>query len=222
MHVDRQKVKIVIYLSCLFFTAILIRFAYAVEDTYFKNQKLEIPIREVSVIVSKEGFFPNRLVVFRGEKVRFFLTSTIGGAQCFNIPSYNLFVSPAQSKVAEAEVYFDRAGIFPVNCPNNSMNARVVVLERAEDRKESERRGRVGHPVHIWMPKETPVEWQNSNRGNTAFSSQGGDYIDIDSFNERNSESMDQEEGKNFNNIKNLPDSKSNNQIGVGRTLASE
>ena len=37
----------------------------------------EPPTREVAVIVTKEGYYPRSLSVFEGERIKFFVTSTL-------------------------------------------------------------------------------------------------------------------------------------------------
>ena len=149
--------------------------AYALEETYFKPTTLDVPYREQAVIIGKEGFYPNRIIVFKGEKVRFFVTSVGVDAACFNIPDKSVFSSPVKDKIAEAEVFFDKVGVFQFNCPNNTFTGRVMVLEKGSDRDETARRGLASDVVKIWRPKETPSEWVQIKREDLKE-----DYIDLD------------------------------------------
>ena len=38
----------------------------------FKKKMFKTPLREVSIIVSDDGFYPNKIMAFQGEKVRFY------------------------------------------------------------------------------------------------------------------------------------------------------
>lgn len=144
--------------------ATLYQKAYALEETYFKGSTLDVPYREQAVIVGKEGFYPGRIVVFKGEKVRFFVTAVGVDSACFNIPDKNAFTSPGKDKIAETEVFFDKVGIFQFNCPNNTFTGRVIVLEKASDMAETKRRGLASDVVKVWRPKDTPSEWVQVKR----------------------------------------------------------
>lgn len=149
--------------------------AYAIQETYFKENSLDVPYREQAIIISKNGFYPNRLVVFKGEKVRFFVTSVGVDSACFNIPDKNVFSSPVNNKISETEVFFDKVGVFQFNCPNNTFTGRVMVLEKASDRQETERRGLASDVVKVWRPKETPSEWVQIKKSDLKE-----EYIDLD------------------------------------------
>jgi hypothetical protein len=56
--------------------------AWALQETYFLDKTLDVPYREQAVIVGKEGFYPNRIIVYKGEKVRFFVTSVGVDSAC--------------------------------------------------------------------------------------------------------------------------------------------
>ncbi len=149
--------------------------AYAIQETYYKGNTFDVPYREQAIIVGKEGYYPNRIIVYKGEKVRFFVTSAGVESACFNIPDKNVFSSPTKDKIAETEVFFDKVGVFQFNCPNNTFTGRVMVLEKASDREESQRRGLASDLVKVWKPKETPSEWVQIRREEIKE-----DYIDLD------------------------------------------
>lgn len=137
---------------------------FALEESYNNERSLDVPYRELAVIISKDGFFPNRLVVFKGEKVRFFITAVGFDSACFNIPDKNVFSSMASLKIVETETFFDKVGVFQFNCPNNSFTGRIMVLEKESDKKETKRRGLASDTIKIWEPKETPSEWVQIKR----------------------------------------------------------
>lgn len=157
-------------------SALLSHSAFAIQETYHKERKLDVPYREQAIIVGKEGFYPNRLTVFKGEKVRFFVTAVGVDSACFNIPDKNVFSTPLKDKIAETEVFFDKVGVFQFNCPNNTFTGRVMVLEKASDRLETERRGLASDIVKVWKPKDTPSEWVQIKREDLKE-----DIMDLDS-----------------------------------------
>ena len=148
----------------IFSTLVCSRAVFALEDSYNKDKSLDVPYREQAVIITKEGFYPNRLIVFKGEKVRFFVTAVGTDSACFNIPDKNIYTTANQAKIVEAETFFDKVGVFQFNCPNNTFSGRVMVLEKPSDREESQRRGLASDTVKIWKPKETPSEWVEIKR----------------------------------------------------------
>lgn len=152
---------------------------YALEDTYFTGQKLDVPMRENAIIVSDTGFYPNRIVVFRGEKVKFYVTNISESAQCFNIPDKNVYTTAQKGKIAEGEAFFDKSGVFLFNCPNTNFQGRVIVMEKAQDMMENTRRGLASDKVKIWKPKEEPSEWMEVSR--EEFKKKFGDIMDLDS-----------------------------------------
>lgn len=150
----------------------------ALEETYFNAQKLDVPMRENAIIVSDTGFYPNRIVIFKGEKVKFYVTNISENAQCFNIPDKNVFTTAQKGKIAEGEAFFDKSGVFVFNCPNSNFQGRLIVMEKAQDMAESARRGLASDKVKIWKPKEEPSEWMEISRED--FKSKFGDIMDLD------------------------------------------
>jgi len=66
-----MKPKIFISLILIGIVNFSVDETFALEESYNKDRSLEVPYREQAVILSKEGFYPNRITVFKGEKVRF-------------------------------------------------------------------------------------------------------------------------------------------------------
>jgi plastocyanin len=154
---------------------------FALEETYNKEKKLDVPYREQAIIVTKEGFYPNRLVAYKGEKVHFFVTAVGENSACFNIPSKNVFTTAHQGKIAEAETFFDKAGTYTFNCPNSSFSGRVMIIEKAADKDETIRRGLASDVIKVWQPKETPSEWVQIKRDELSKLKGMGDVMDLDS-----------------------------------------
>lgn len=154
--------------------------AFALEESYNKDKVFEVPYREQAVILSKEGFYPNRITVFKGEKVRFFITAVGVDSGCFNIPDKNIYTTANTQKITESEVFFDKVGVFQFNCPNNTYAGRVMVLEKPSDKDESKRRGLASDTVKVWKPKDTPSEWVQIRREELKDLKGMGDVMDLD------------------------------------------
>lgn len=110
------------------------------------------PTREVAIIVTKEGYYPKHLSVFEGEKVKFFVTSTVEEPNCLIVESHKVFMAANKGKVTEAEAVFEHAGEFAFYCPSSKNDGKVVVLKKQVPKREiaSEK----GNEASVWMPKE--------------------------------------------------------------------
>jgi plastocyanin len=110
------------------------------------------PLREVAVIVTKEGYYPKSLAVFEGEKVKFYVTSTVEAPDCLIVESHKVFMAANKGKVTEAETVFDKAGEFAFYCPSSKNDGKIVVLKKPQAKKReiaSEKNDSM-----VWTPKE--------------------------------------------------------------------
>jgi plastocyanin len=111
----------------------------------------KLPSREVSIIVTKEGYYPKSLSVFEGEKVKFYVTSTVEEPHCLIVESHKVFVAANKGKVTEAEAVFDKAGEFAFYCPSSKNDGRIVVLKKQTPKREVASES--GEKM-IWTPRE--------------------------------------------------------------------
>ena len=114
-------------------------------------KKLPVPTREMAIIVTKEGYYPKSISVFEGEKVKFFVTSTVEEPNCLIVESHKVFMAANKGKITEAEVVFDHAGEFAFYCPSSKNDGKVVVLKKQETKREvaSDK-----DQPSVWMPRE--------------------------------------------------------------------
>lgn len=142
-----------------------------------KDQKFSIPRREMAIIVTNEGYYPKSLAVFRGERVKFYITNTSEKPSCFVIKEKGVFLSANKGSITEAEVYFDKPGTIEFYCPSgvatrNSLGAhrtpagrhfnttysplvgKLQVLDKPSLRRKYEMKDNVLGRGGIWMPKE--------------------------------------------------------------------
>ena len=131
----------------LFFLSLLISTAWAE-----KPVKAERPVREIAVIVTKEGYYPKSISVFEGEKVKFFITSTLEEPHCMIVESHKVFMAANKGKVTEASVTFDKPGEFAFYCPSSKNDGKLVVLKKPSLKREvaSEKT----NAPSVWVPKE--------------------------------------------------------------------
>lgn len=115
----------------------------------FAQTKIQ-PVREISVIVTKEGYYPKSISVFEGEKVKFYVTSTVEEPHCMIVEAHKVFVAANKGKVTEAETTFDKAGEFAFYCPSSKNDGKIVVMKKVLPKREiaSEKKR------DVWMPRE--------------------------------------------------------------------
>lgn len=125
----------------LLITLLLMTSAWA--DTSVK------PMREVSIIVTKEGYYPKSISVFEGERIKFYVTSTVEDPNCMIVESHKVFLAANKGKITEGEAVFDKAGEFAFYCPSSKNDGKIVVLQKSKPKREiaSEKR-------NYWMPRE--------------------------------------------------------------------
>ncbi len=111
-----------------------------------EEKKLEKPTREISIIVTKEGYYPKSLSVFEGEKVKFFITSTVEDPSCVIVESHKVFMAATKGKITEGEAVFDKAGEFAFYCPSSKNDGKIVVLRKHQPKREI--------ASDVWMPRE--------------------------------------------------------------------
>jgi len=118
---------------------------------------LDHPLREISIIASETGYYPNSPVAFVGERVRFFVTTTTEDKRCLLLPEKNVFLSLEKGKIDEGEFVVMEPGIYKFHCPTGKMQGILTVLQHPVDKKRevaSEAESR----VKIWFPKDRPED----------------------------------------------------------------
>lgn len=132
---------------------------FATEYDHHSFKKFDYPERSFSIIVTPEGYYPDHLFAFEGEKIRFFVTSTLAEPQCMLLQSHDLFMSAKLGKVTEGELVFDKPGEFSYYCPGFQGRGKIVVLGKNEAKKEKLKttpvnRSLASEVVEEWVPKD--------------------------------------------------------------------
>lgn len=112
------------------------------------------PHREYSVIVTENGYYPEKMIAFAGETVRFFVTSTLKAPSCFILSEKKLFLSAHMGRVTEGIGVFEHPGEYEFHCPGQNIKGKVVVLKKStKEDKEAERRVASEKAPEKWVPK---------------------------------------------------------------------
>ena len=121
-----------------------------------KFERFEFPTRDIAVIVTKDGFFPEKITVFEGEKIHFFVTSTETTPGCFIIQKKELFLAANKGKRTEAELVFNAPGELYFHCPAGKMQGKLVVLPNLKKVRglASEKNKNDKKSQEYWVPRE--------------------------------------------------------------------
>lgn len=138
--------NILIYFAL--FLSIVPSYGWGKETKETQIERFGRAYREIAIVATKEGFYPDKITVFEGEKVRFFITSTEENGSCFTLPQKNIFLSAHKGKITEADMVFDRSGEFPFYCSVGKVKGTLTVLMR-----ESKKRG-IASQLDKWVPKD--------------------------------------------------------------------
>lgn len=129
----------------------------ALEQNYFNEESYDKPKRSVSIIVSDTGYFPKRPIVFVGEKVDIFVTSTTGKPSCLILKGKEVYLEAQKGELSKGEVFFQNSGSYEFFCPATGHKGEFVVLEHPRDKRERIRRelaSKRAKKVKIWRPRD--------------------------------------------------------------------
>ncbi len=124
-------------------------------DDLFEKKEFERPLREVSIIVTDTGYYPNKIMAFKGERVRFFVTATGEKSKCFILQKHELFLSADQGRVNEGEVDADKPGRFKFFCPSTKHEGYLTVYEKFKEevKPEKVKRDVASEKPNYWLPR---------------------------------------------------------------------
>lgn len=128
------------------------------KTNYFKEKHFDKPIREYSIIITDQGYFPERIFAYKGEKVKIFVTTTSDKSQCMAIKDHKIFLGANKGEITQGEISFFTPGRFEIYCPSSQFKAYVNVLEREGlDEKVQEAKRDIAtvkevHPQY-WTPR---------------------------------------------------------------------
>ena len=119
----------------------------------FEEKNYKTPVREVSIIATDDGYYPNKVMAFTGEKIKFFITSTSGAKQCFLLQRHEVFVAAEKGKIHEAHVQLDIPGRFKFYCPSTDFKGHLTVIEKFKNEGQGSREPASVKPKY-WTPRD--------------------------------------------------------------------
>lgn len=125
------------------------------DDAYW----FEGPYRELSIILTDDGYYPQRLNVFRGEKIRFYLANTGREDRCFMIQDKGIFTPVRKGEFKVVEVEFTHEEVLNFHCPVGNMRGKISVLEHPREIRQKRRMRELAsesktRAPKVWMPRE--------------------------------------------------------------------
>ena len=116
------------------------------------------PQRELSVILTESGYYPDHLVAFEGERLKLFVTSTMSKPECLVVEDHKIFLEASKGKITSGESVFNKAGKYKFYCPSSKFHGFITVLEKRKEEKE---------PINIIPSREVasdkPAYWLPRN-----------------------------------------------------------
>ena len=142
--------------SAIFFLLMMITVSGGQAFDYGAEDKFDVPLRELSIIATPEGYYPKVVTVFENEKVRLFFTSTMKDPSCLLFSEKKFYLSSSSGKMAEGELFFDKPGTFEFHCPAGNIKGSLTVLKRPGKnaaRDIASEKAKKKQPK-IWRPRE--------------------------------------------------------------------
>jgi len=120
----------------------------------FRGKVFKNPLREISIIVTDDGFYPNKIMAHEGEVLRFFVTSTSKKAQCFVLQKHDVFIAAETGVINEIEIEIKKPGRFKFYCPSSKFLGYLTVIEKSLEDTEQARRDIASKKHNYWMPRD--------------------------------------------------------------------
>lgn len=137
-----------VFLLFLFVMPISLISSVAYGEDEKKVKLFKRPVREISIILTKEGYFPDKIVAHEGEQVRFFITSTLDKPECFVVEDHKIFLSATKGKISEAYDVFKYPGKYKFYCPSSKHQGHITIIGNGQGREIASEK-----PAY-WLPRD--------------------------------------------------------------------
>lgn len=107
--------------------------------------------RQHAIIAGKYSYYPSKIVIFKNETLRIFLTSVTEKPNCMIIKDKNIFLSAKKGDVTEKIITFNKTGNFKFHCPSNNIEGTISVIQKIDKEKS---RKIASTEQSEWMPRE--------------------------------------------------------------------
>lgn len=122
-------------------------------------QAADLKERKVSIISTPLGFFPQNLIVFKGEQVSFFYTATSENSPCLVVEDHDLFFPSLKNELVERSLVAKDVGRFKLSCPGHTHTGELVILEDPRlVKKLPARKLASENKIQAWVPSDYAAE----------------------------------------------------------------
>ena len=136
-----------------------------------KIKLLRNPIQERSVIFDKGEYYPDKIILREGDKLKLFFANLSEKKSCLYGKSLDLFLSADPGEFVEKELVLSNFGEYKLSCPGPKSELTVLVLRRVESRNLASGQPKSGrNPASItkqssqWVPKDENIELEKKQR----------------------------------------------------------
>lgn len=98
-------------------------------ETPIPQPTLRSTLQEISVIVSDQGFYPERIVLTQGTPVKMYLITPAKVPLCFMVDEWGIRKGVKPGKIEEISFTPDQPGNFRFYCPVKSIEGKITVRE---------------------------------------------------------------------------------------------
>lgn len=124
----------------------------------FQEKTYKNPLREFSVIITENGYYPNNLVAYVGERVRFYITTTSKKSECFILQKHEVFISAQKGRLNEGDTLVENSGRYKFYCPASEHKGFLTVFDKNDVKKETATRDIASEPKdtkpRYWTPRD--------------------------------------------------------------------
>ncbi len=136
-------------MKIIFFYLLSISFSAFAASTHYD--------RDMAIIATDEGFYPEKIVVFEGERVRFNFTSlsTSKEMSCLYLREFDLYLGAEKGALSFGEATFRRPGRYKFYCPQNDHYGIITVVTDDESFFKSKK--------GYWVPRDETRNYYGEN-----------------------------------------------------------
>ena len=106
----------------------------------------EEALQEASLIITENSIYPTTLVVYPGQKLRIYATSTSNKPACLKIPQGNAQIRVLKGKLSIAEMPIPTEAMIDLGCPGDARKGKIIVRGLYRKNQSGEE--------NKWFPKE--------------------------------------------------------------------
>ena len=139
-------------------TILLILFVFLSTELFAFTKNIvsdifDAPERSLGVIITDNGFVPNRLVASVGEELHLYITNISSNQSCFIMDKTEVFKGVPRKQLVKLKMELHSSGEFLFYCPSQNFQGKLVVLSQETTIKNKLVRDDA-KSGDFWMPED--------------------------------------------------------------------